>query len=132
MFSFKTGIAALVIRDGNEHNTIQYAPDGVNFDIDAISALLPNAGWPFMSDAFTDTKDGRGITWGISHFTNVTTWAQNHAALVRFDCDLSQDVHDPQMKVAHIYFRPENYYQQGLSQKQRERISAKNKSLRKE
>ncbi|WP_083926258.1 glycoside hydrolase family 117 protein [Neolewinella persica] len=132
LFPFKTGIAALVIRDGNEHNTIQYAPDGVNFDIAAISSLLPNAGGPFIPDAFTNTKNGRGITWGISHFTNVTTWAQNHAALVRFDCDLSQDIHDPQMKAAHVYFKPETYYQQGLSQKQRERIAAENKSLLKE
>jgi hypothetical protein len=129
MFPFKTGIAALVIRDGNEHNTIQYAPDGVAFDVAAISILLPNAAGPFIPDAFTDTKDGRGITWGISHFTNVTTWAQNHAALARFDCDLSQDLDDPLMKKANVYFRPELYYQQNLSQKQRARIAAENDRL---
>ncbi|SNR31419.1 Glycosyl hydrolases family 43 [Lutibacter agarilyticus] len=130
LFPFKTGIAALTIRDGNEHYTIQYAEDGVNFEIAAIvSDLMPNAGGPFIPDAFTNTKDGRGITWGISHFTNVTTWSENHAILTRFDCDLSQDVNDPQMKKSHIYYRPEDYYRQGLSKQQRERIAAENQKL---
>jgi hypothetical protein len=73
MFPFKNGIAALVIRDGNEHNTIQFAADGVNFKIAAISEFLPDAAGPYIPDAFTNTKDGRGITWGISHLTNVST-----------------------------------------------------------
>ena len=130
LFPFKTGIAALTIRDGNEHYTIQYAEDGVNFEIAAIvSDLMPNAGGPFIPDAFTDTKDGRGITWGISHFTNATTWDKNHAVLARFDCDLSQDVNDPQMKKSHIYYRPADYYRQGLNKQQRERIAAENQKL---
>ena len=43
MFPFKEGIAALVSRHGLEHNTIQYAPDGVNFEVAAISGLFPIA-----------------------------------------------------------------------------------------
>ncbi|MEM1358722.1 MAG: glycoside hydrolase [Bacteroidota bacterium] len=129
LFPFGTGIAALVIRDGNEHYTIQYAEDGVNFNIAAISSDLPIAAGPFLPDAFTDTKDGRGITWGISHFTNVTTWAENHAVLARFDCDLSKDVDDPDMKKAHTYHKPQFYYQMGLNKKQKERIAAANKAL---
>lgn len=130
LFPFKTGIAALTIRDGNEHYTIQYAEDGVNFEIASIvSELMPNAGGPFVPDAFTNTKDGRGITWGISHFTAVNGWSTNHAVLARFDCDLSQDVNDPQMKKSHIYYRPEDYYRQGLNAKQRERILDENKKL---
>ncbi len=123
LFPFKGGIAALVIRDGNEHNTVQFAKDGVNFEIASIVELMPAAGGPFISDAFTNTQDGRGITWGISHFTNYTTWDQNHAALVRFDCDLSQDVHDPHMKRHTPYHRPEVYYKQGLNQAQRKRVT---------
>lgn len=132
MFPFKEGIAALVIRDGNEHYTIQYAPDGVNFEIAAISTLLPNAGGPFIPDAFTNTRDGRGITWGISHFTTVTTWDKNHAVLARFDCDLSQDVNDPAMKKNHIYRKPDFYYQNGLSKAQRLRIQQETEKLNKE
>ena len=32
-FPFKNGIAGLAIKDGNERNTMQYAADGVNFEI---------------------------------------------------------------------------------------------------
>ncbi len=122
LFPFKEGIAALVIRDGNEHFTIQYAEDGVNFQIASITSLMPNAAGPFIPDAFTDTKSGRGITWGLSHFTNVTTWSQNHSILARFDCDLSLDVHDPVMKKAGDYYKPQFYFQHGLNQEQKKRI----------
>ena len=71
----------------------------------------------------TDTKDGRGITWGIAHFTNAAgDWKRNHAVLTRFDCDLSQDVHDPQMKRHHTRFTPEEHYRRGLTGKQRQRL----------
>ena len=127
LFPFKQGIAAFVIRDGNEHFTIQYAEDGVNFNIASITSLMPNAAGPFIPDAFTDTKYGRGITWGISHFTNATNWAQNHAVLTRFDCDLSLDIHDPAMKRAGYYEKPDFYYKHGLSKAQRERIEKSRK-----
>lgn len=124
MFPFRDGIAALVIRDGNERSTIQYSPDGVQFDIASIPSLLPNAAGPYIPDAFTDTRDGRGITWGISHFTNATTWKQNHAILARFDCDLSLDLNDPLMKKTHVYHSPDVYFRQGLWGEQLKRIQA--------
>jgi beta-xylosidase len=43
LFPFKTGLAALVSRHGLEHNTIQYSPDGVNFEVAAITGLMPIA-----------------------------------------------------------------------------------------
>ncbi|WP_197231305.1 glycoside hydrolase family 117 protein [Novipirellula artificiosorum] len=122
LFPFKSGVAALVIRDGNEHNTIQYAEDWVNFEIQSIVELMPNAGGPFIADAFTNTTDGRGITWGLSHFTNATgDWKANHAILARFDCDLSLDVNDPAMKKHHVYFPVELFFNQKLSKAQRDR-----------
>lgn len=130
LFPFKEGIAALVIKDGNEHYTIQYAEDGVNFDIASIVSLMPTAAGPYVPDAFTDTKDGRGITWGISHFVNATTWKQNHSILTRFDCDLSLDLHDPEMKKTFVYHKPAEYYKQGLNGKQRKRIMETNRKLR--
>ncbi|MCP9235260.1 family 43 glycosylhydrolase [Lewinella sp. JB7] len=130
LFPWKEGIAALITRDGNEHYTVQYAEDGVNFEVAAITDLMPTAAGPFIPDAFTDTKDGRGITWGIAHLTNVTTWAQNHAVLLRFDCDLSQDVHDPDMKNHSYYYKPDFYYQHGLTAKERDRIEEANAALR--
>jgi hypothetical protein len=122
LFPFQEGIAALVIRDGNEHSTIQYAKDGVNFEIASITSLMPIAGGPFVPDAFTSNGDGRGITWGLSHFTNVTTWDNNHSVLTRFDCDLSLDLNDMEMKKTGVYHKPEVYYKQGLSMKQKKRI----------
>lgn len=121
LFPFRQGIAALVIRDGNEHFTIQYAKDGVNFQVAAISELMPVAAGPFVPDAFTDTKDGRGITWGLCH--NIKAGGKDGRAtvLMRFDCDLSLNVHDPEMKKHSNFYKPDVYYQLGLSRQQRER-----------
>ena len=129
LFPFKEGIAALVIRDGNEHFTVQYAKDGINFNIASITSFMPDAAGPFVPDAFTNTKDGRGITWGLSHFTAVNGWETNHAVLARFDCDLSQDVNDPDMKKSNVSLKPDFYYKMGLNKKQQERIEAANKEV---
>lgn len=131
LFPFKEGVAALVSRDGNEHFTIQYAEDWVNFEIASIVELMPVAAGPFVPDAFTNTADGRGITWGLSHFTNVPRDRErNHSILVRFDCDLSLDMDDQQMKNHSIYPTPEYHYEYGLNQQQKDRINAENERLR--
>ena len=74
---------------------IQYAPDAVSFRIAAVSSLMPVAAGPYVPDAFTDTRDGRGITWGGCHITDVGTRETRHSILARFDCGLSRDVNDP-------------------------------------
>lgn len=130
LFPWKGGIAALVIRDGNEHNTVQFAEDGVNFEIASICEYMPNAGGPFVPDIFTNTKDGRGITWGLSHLRPVSDWGKNHLVLTRFDCDLSRDLHDPGMKRHGSYHRADFYYKFGLSEEQRKRIREENEKLR--
>ncbi len=131
LFPFKDGIAALVIRDGTEHSTIQYADDGVNFEIASHVYMMPNAGGPFIPDAFIDKKDRRGITWGISHFTAAKGWENKFSVLTRFDCDLSLDVQDPSMKRTGVYMRPEDYYRiQGLWGGQRKRIDEENRRFR--
>lgn len=120
LFPFKEGVAALVYKDGPEHNTVQYAKDWVNFEIASITELMPYAAAPYVPDAFTDTKDGRGISWGLAHFINVTDdWNRFSSKLVRFDCDLSQDLHDPEMKKHRVVHPPEVYLRQGLSERQR-------------
>jgi hypothetical protein len=126
-FPFKKGLASLVIRDGNEHFTIQYAEDWVNFEIAAITEMMPIAPNAYIPDAFADNGDGRGITWGICHFRNVRGPDGNHySELARFDCDLSLDVHDLEMKEYNYLWNPEDYYRWGLSEKQRERIKKTN------
>ena len=66
-------------------------------------AVTANAAAPFTPDAFTDTQDGRGITWGLCHFINAGTRGKRHSIMARFDCDLSLDVHDPALKRTHIW-----------------------------
>jgi hypothetical protein len=120
LFPYKEGIAALAIRHGNEHNTIQYAPDGINFEVAASVSLMPEAPGPYVPDAFTDTKDGRGITWGLSHFVGIGGREKRHSILARFDCDLSQDVSDPWSRETEHWWPPEFYFHSGLSKAARE------------
>ncbi|MFI3269431.1 MAG: family 43 glycosylhydrolase [Rikenellaceae bacterium] len=130
LFPFREGVAAMVIKAGNEHNTIQYAEDWVNFKIASFVNIMPNAPAGFIADAFTDTKNGRGITWGMCHFL----WQgkdRNYSVLDRFDCDLSLDVNDPQMKAQVTNLPREIYLNQKLSPKQRARIKAENDKLMK-
>ena len=132
LFPFKEGVAAFSIRDGNEMNTIQYAEDWVNFDIASCVQNIPDAAGPFVPDAFTNTTDGRGITWGISHYTVPHgDWKKNYATLLRFDCDLSLDIDDAQMKKHYLRPKIEYLYQQGLTSAQKTRIKEQNEALKK-
>lgn len=131
-FPFKEGLASLTIRDGSEHFTIQYAKDWVNFEIMSITEMMPIGPNAYIPAAFADNKDGRGITWGICHFRNVRgkngKW---YSELARFDCDLSLDVHDPEMKHHNYLWNPEDYYRWGLSEEQKDRIKKGNEDLMK-
>jgi hypothetical protein len=105
LFPWKGGIAAITSLDGPEKNTVQFAPDGVNFEIMSSIEMPPLAPGPFVADAFSDNEDGRGITWGLCHIpppvdaTAPGNWAENaHFALARFDCDLSRDTHRSNFK----------------------------------
>ena len=129
LFPFKEGIAALAIRDGNEHFTIQYAPDGVSFEVASITELMPVAGGPFVPDAFTGNGDGRGITWGLCHNIRAGHWGARDTVLMSFDCDLSLDAHDPEMKKHCNYFTPDVFYQAGLSRAQRARVVEETRKL---
>lgn len=129
LFPFREGVAAMVIKAGNEHNTIQYAADWVNFKIASFVNLMPNAPAGFILDAFTDSGNGRGILWGLCHFTGMGE-KRDYSRLDRFDCDLSLDVDDRQMKEQVIYFPRSLYFQHGLTTKQLKRISEDNKKIR--
>ncbi len=113
-FPFKGGVATLAIKDGNERETMQWSPDGVNFEIAASVSLTPIAAAPYTPDAFTNTSDGRGVTWGLCHFTNAGTPGNQHSIIARFDCDLSMDVDEPAFKNTGVWHKPEVYFQQGL------------------
>ena len=48
---------------------------------------------------------------------------------VRFDCDLSQDMDDPEMKEHRVNHEPDVYFRQGLSKKQEQRIESENNKI---
>jgi len=114
MWPWKQGVAALVALDGPEKNTIQYAPDGVNFRIMSRIQVPPIAPGPFVPDAFTDSGDGRGLIWGLCHINPDGGSATNDSILVRFDCDLSRDVDWPYFKRNNLRHEAPVYFQPGL------------------
>ncbi len=129
-FPFRGGVAALAIKDGNERDSMQFSEDGVNFKVACNVTLPPTAAAPFTPDAFTDTKDGRGVTWGLCHFINAGSAGKSHSIMARFDCDLSLDVDDPALKDTGVWLKPQVYFTLGLSKQQRERIADENKAVR--
>jgi len=83
LWHYNGGIAALLNRDGPEKDTIQWAPDGINFQIMSRVNNTPQAGGAFRSKQ-NDTHPLEGIRWGLCHLDERGgLWNQ----LVRFDCD---------------------------------------------
>ncbi|QEY12846.1 glycoside hydrolase [Cellvibrio sp. KY-YJ-3] len=114
-FPFKKGIAALATRNGNENNTIQYAEDGVNFSLAAVSSLMPIAAGPYVPDAFDDSGNGQGIRWGLAHFCDKEKSDKKFSFLGRFDCNLIPDSNNTDMKETDLVHKPEVYFYQSLS-----------------
>ncbi|RME43195.1 MAG: glycoside hydrolase [Chloroflexi bacterium] len=113
-FPFREGIAAIVSLDGAEKNTIQYAPDGLSFEIKSIIQVPPVAPGPFCPDLFADNGNGRGITWGLCHIHPDDTSGKGGCFLACFDCDLSLDVHRPEFKRNNLRFHEDTYFQRGM------------------
>ena len=65
VWNYKGGIATLLTTDGPEKNTIQFAPDGLNFEIKAYIKGAPEAIGLFRDDI--EQTPEPGITWGLCH-----------------------------------------------------------------
>ncbi|MFZ9838367.1 MAG: hypothetical protein ACO3JJ_07540 [Opitutaceae bacterium] len=113
---FRDGIAALVIRHGRENDAVQYAPEGLNFDVAANPSLMPVATGPYVPDAFTDAGAGRGITGGLSHFTDA---GMRETRRRRLDCDPSRDLHGEGMKRTEVLRDAERFFAQGAGRSRR-------------
>jgi len=85
IWPYKTGLAAICDWAGPEKNTIQYAEDGLNFNIVASLEDIPPAGGSYIPDKFTNTNNGKGFTWGLCYHKDDWDF------LIRFDCDLHRD-----------------------------------------
>lgn len=66
VWHYRGGIAALLTTDGPEKNTIQYAPDGVNFEIMTVLKGAPEAIGLFRTTVH-DENPLAGIRWGLCH-----------------------------------------------------------------
>ncbi len=115
LFPFREGVAAIVSLDGPEKNTLQWSPDGINFDFMSMLQVCQVAPGPFVPDAFADNGNGRGITWGLAHINPDASGPVQQSILIRFDCDLSLDVDRPVFKHNNLRFTEETYFQQRLT-----------------
>lgn len=84
LWKYKEGIAAFLRTDGVEKNTLQYAEDGINFEIKSVIKGGPEASGPLRLDEnIEDPLDG--MKWGLSHDV-FKVWGY----IIRFDINCSQ------------------------------------------
>lgn len=67
VWKYDGGVAGLVNRCGPEKNTIQFAPDGINFEIKARVVVPPQAAGPLRIDESRNSGPLSGFSWGLSH-----------------------------------------------------------------
>lgn len=66
IWKYKNGIALINTLDGPERGTIQFAQDGINFEIMSSARNLPHAQGLFR-DELSFTNPLQGVKWGLSH-----------------------------------------------------------------
>jgi beta-fructofuranosidase len=79
----REGVAALIDNAGPEKFTVQWSTDGIHFKRAAKLEYVNTGCGPYDPDAFTNTKQGRGIAWGVAQ-----DHQQGKMCIVRFDVDL--------------------------------------------
>jgi hypothetical protein len=77
------GVAALIDKVGPEKFTVQWSADGVHFKRAAKLENVHTGCGPYDPDAFSNTRYGRGIAWGVAQESQ-----QGRMYIVRFDVDL--------------------------------------------
>lgn len=102
VWPYKEGVATLITANGPEKNTVQWAKDGVNFEVKANIVLPPDAAGLYCPDKYDNTKDGKGFTWGLSHIAQrkEKPWAY----IIGFECDLSSVIENKRYKRENIRF----------------------------
>lgn len=69
LWEYDGGMVAMLTSDGMEKNTIQYAKDGINFEIKGTICRLehaPHAAGPFRPENVENNGPLDGIKWGLS------------------------------------------------------------------
>ncbi|WP_408611553.1 glycoside hydrolase family 117 protein [Flavivirga abyssicola] len=66
VWPYKEGIASLITTDGPEKNTVQWAPDGINFEIKSVIKGAPHA-IGLNRTADNDKNPTEILRWGLTH-----------------------------------------------------------------
>jgi hypothetical protein len=69
VWKYDGGIASLITTDGPEKNTIQWAPDGINFEIKSVIKNAPHA-IGLNRSADNEKEPTEILRWGLSHVYN--------------------------------------------------------------
>lgn len=83
LWKYKNGMAAFLRTDGVEKNTLQFAEDGINFEIMSVIKEGPEASGPFRPDTLPE-QGVDGMKWGLSH--KLGKWG----SIIRFDMNTTQ------------------------------------------
>ena len=74
VWNYAGGVGALLTRCGPEKNTIQFAADGINFDVMSTIIDPPQAAGALRVDVGDNAEPLAGLSWGLSH---VTQWSSH-------------------------------------------------------
>ena len=66
VWPWEDGVAAMLLTDGPERNTIQWSPDGINFEIQSYIKQGPEAAG-LVRDLATDIDPLDALAWGLTH-----------------------------------------------------------------
>lgn len=66
VWPYKGGIASLITTDGPEKNTVQWAPDGINFEIKSVIKGAPHA-IGLNRSADSEKEPTEILRWGLTH-----------------------------------------------------------------
>lgn len=73
IWPYKGGIAALLVTNGAESNTIQWSPDGINFEIMSHLNWAPEAA-SLEKQINHDQEPLRSLRWGLTHDYHSWDW----------------------------------------------------------
>jgi len=108
VWPYQSGIAIIQHLDGPEKGTIQYAEDGVNFEIKGLATGVAEALGIAVSGS-NGNHPGTGVYWGLAHkyvWDNGITGGKNY--MERFDLDINFNfsVDDVDTSAISIYPNP--------------------------
>ena len=75
VWNYAGGVGGLLTRCGPEKNTIQFAADGINFEVKSTVIAPPEAAGALRVDASASTEPLAGLSWGLSHVTRYSPHA---------------------------------------------------------